>query len=268
MKPVLVTLAHDPQGLLLPHLQALADPLKALFSQAYLSIGPVTRLKQSEQIEQLAQDAFFHFVEHTSDLPVGEDLRQLYTYAVAHCSPETILHLCFADRVVFALQSEQRDAFCSDIADLRAKAPPLLFQRSDWAWAAHPANYRRIEGIVTEVGELLYGKRFDFAWCHLAVQAELLHAVLPHTNRTDFSICAELVLLLRDSLATKDVDWLTWEDPFLLQRDAVQLKQEREQDPSETRKRLHYALPMLQVLYDYAGGYEWTGLRIKNFVEG
>ncbi|MFN8446121.1 MAG: hypothetical protein U0175_35345 [Caldilineaceae bacterium] len=268
MKPVLVTLAHDPQGLLLPHLQALTDPLKRLFGQAYLSIGPVTWLKQSERIEQLAQDEFFQIVEHATDLPVGEDLRQLYTYAAEHCAPETILHLCFADRVAFALRSEQRNAFCRAVEDLRAEETPLLFQRSAWAWAAHPANYQRIEGIVTEVGELLYGKRFDFAWCHLAVQAGSLRAVLPHTTQTDFSICAELVLLLRDSLATKDVDWLTWEDPFLLQRDGAQLKQEREQDPSETRKRLHYALPMLQVLYEYAGGYEWTGLRIKDFVKG
>jgi hypothetical protein len=44
------------------------------------------------------------------------------------------------------------------------------------------------------------------------------------------------------------VDWLAWEDPFILQRDAAELKREREQSLDETNKRLKYVLPMLETL--------------------
>lgn len=268
MKTILVTLAHDPQGLLLPHLQVIAPQLKQLFDQAFLSIGPVTRARQAQAIDHLAQDPFFTFVEHTTDLPVGEDLRQLYAYAAQQVPSDAILHLCFVDRVIFALRSEQHEAFANDMRTLQTDQTPLLYQRSEWAWAAHPINYRRLEAMVTDVGEMLYGRRFDFAWCHLAVQAGQLQEALTEVTKSDFSVCAELVLWLKDSLATKDVDWLTWEDPFLLQREGQQLKSEREADPKETRKRLHYVLPMLQVLYERAGGYHWTGLRVKDIIKG
>jgi hypothetical protein len=44
------------------------------------------------------------------------------------------------------------------------------------------------------------------------------------------------------------VDWLVWEDPFILNRDAAELKQEREQSLAETNKRIKYVLPMLETL--------------------
>lgn len=59
---------------------------------------------------------------------------------------------------------------------------------------------------------------------------------------------AELVLNLKDKIQTQAVEWLAWEDPFIYGRDAQQLKQEREQSIAETRKRLAYVIPMLQLL--------------------
>lgn len=59
---------------------------------------------------------------------------------------------------------------------------------------------------------------------------------------------AEIVLMLRDNIQTKDVDWLAWEDPFLYSCNPQQLKKEREQSIRETRKRLAYVIPMLQLL--------------------
>jgi len=44
------------------------------------------------------------------------------------------------------------------------------------------------------------------------------------------------------------VDWLAWEDPFILERDADKLKQEREHSLVETQKRLKYVLPMIETL--------------------
>jgi hypothetical protein len=44
------------------------------------------------------------------------------------------------------------------------------------------------------------------------------------------------------------VDWLAWEDPFLLGQDPDVLKHERENSLTETNKRLNYVLPMVETL--------------------
>jgi hypothetical protein len=72
---------------------------------------------------------------------------------------------------------------------------------------------------------------------------------LPRLKNTDTSALAEMIVRLRDRAQAKDVDWLAWEDPFILSRDARELKAERERSDAENRKRLAYVIPMLQVLY-------------------
>jgi len=44
------------------------------------------------------------------------------------------------------------------------------------------------------------------------------------------------------------VDWLAWEDPLILSRDANEYKLERENSLAETNKRLNYVLPMIETL--------------------
>jgi len=44
------------------------------------------------------------------------------------------------------------------------------------------------------------------------------------------------------------VDWLAWEDPFIFNRDADELRHERENSLAETQKRLAYVLPMIETL--------------------
>ncbi len=63
---------------------------------------------------------------------------------------------------------------------------------------------------------------------------------------------AEMVLPLIGETRTQEVDWLAWEDPFILSRDPQQLKEEREHSQQEMRKRLAYVIPMLQLLYNAA----------------
>ena len=59
---------------------------------------------------------------------------------------------------------------------------------------------------------------------------------------------AEMAYYMQDEVKTKDVDWLAWEDPFILNRDADELKRERELSLDETNKRLEYVLPMIETL--------------------
>src|SRR5262249_16855456 len=108
---------------------------------------------------------------------------------------------------------------------------------------------QNIEQFLTYVGELLLGQRLDFAWCHLAVRVSQLQAILPRVHNHDFSILGEMVILLRDKIQTKEVDWLAWEDPFILSPEPIQLKSESEIRQQETRKRLSYAIPILDLLY-------------------
>jgi hypothetical protein len=102
--------------------------------------------------------------------------------------------------------------------------------------------------MVTKTGEFLFGQSLDFAWCHMAVQAHRLGGVVPHIRSHDMGLFAELVIALRDEISTIDVDWLSWEDPFIFGRDPQDLRSEREGSASETRKRLGYVIPMLKIL--------------------
>jgi hypothetical protein len=59
-----------------------------------------------------------------------------------------------------------------------------------------------------------------------------------------------MVCLLKDQVRTQDVDWLAWEDPLIHSHDPEQLKRKRENSVQETRKRLAYLIPCMQVLLE------------------
>jgi hypothetical protein len=188
-------------------------------------------------------------------MPVGQHFLSLYEYAAAASPPHQILHLCFVDRLAFALQTHHRDQFIADVNAVTTKRAPLIFQRSPTAWRTHPRNYYEIERIATVVGEILLGKILDFAWCHLAIQAGELQSLLQRVERTqndDMSITAELVLLSASHINTQGVEWLEWEDPFFSTEDAAVLKQLREGSVAESDKRLAYIVPMLQKIFRHS----------------
>ena len=240
----------DPGGIFLRHLERITPQLKSTFAKAILNLPPNTRQAQPGAVLKLEADPFFQCVEFPES-PVGDHFRALYTCAARSCPPEQVLHLCYIDRLAFALQTPHRQPFLADMMATTPERTPLLYHRSPAAWDTHPRNYRDIEGMVTRAGEWLFHKNLDFAWCHMAIQAGLLAEVLPGTHQSDLSMVAELVLAILPRVKTKDVDWLAWEDPFILGRDPQELKTERENNPAETRKRLAYATRMIQVLSQY-----------------
>jgi len=75
-----------------------------------------------------------------------------------------------------------------------------------------------------------------------------LQDIMPLVRNPDLSMVAEMIFYMKDTIKTRDVDWLAWEDPFILNQDADELKLEREQSLAETNKRLGYVLPMLETL--------------------
>jgi hypothetical protein len=250
-KPAIVMPVHDPQGLILPRLTEAIPELAGIFGKAYLGITDRTQVAQPVAVEALAQHPLCDTCCLATNVPADAQWVVLFKYAAEHCQPGQWLHLCFPDRVLFALRSEYREQFVADVAAVDGGVA-VLFQRSTRAWATHPANYMDIEGFATRIGECLLGRSLDFCWCHMAVPAAQLATVLPQIRARVPYTLAELVLLLNDGLVTKDVDWLAWEDPFLLSVNADALKAEREHDPQETLKRLSYVVPTIQRLMEWS----------------
>lgn len=247
MKPALAFPYADPDGTMFPHLQAILPDLKSHFEHAYLC-PPLSTRQQGGHVQQLQADGFFTIFPIDRELQIGEHFAYLYQRAAEKAHTEQILHLCYLDRLAFALEGQYRDAFLADIDSLSMEDVPLIFQRSQSAWETHPYNYRQLEGTVTTVGRNLFGMELDYAWCHIAVRVRQLRDIMPQVKNPDLSMVAEMIFYLQDDVKTRNVDWLAWEDPFLSGQDPVVLKQERENSLAETNKRLSYVLPMIETL--------------------
>jgi len=252
MKPALVLPLSDPAVALFPHLQTIMPDLKAHFERAFLTIPDTTREQQPEDIRLLEGDDFFSLFSISSEAPIGDHFAFLYRQAAFAAHPKQILHLCFPDRLSFALRTRHRERFLADVDALTGEYLPLIFHRSESAWATHPQNYFELESFVTRVGQTLFGKTLDYGWCHFVIQAGQLREIIPQIKRHDLSMVAELILYVQEDVKTRVVDWLAWEDPFILGRDAGELKREREDSLEETRKRLSYVLPMAELLAKFS----------------
>jgi hypothetical protein len=247
MRPALAFPYNDPDGTMLPHIQTILPDLKKHFDHAYISAAP-SSFEWLRQNDLIHADSFFTVFPIAEDKLIGEAFAHLYQHAAETALSEQPLHLCYPDRMAFALEGEYRDAFLADVDSLTAEDLPLIFQRSQVAWDTHPQNYRELEGLVTTVGKNLFGKELDYGWCHIVVRAGQLREIMPLVKNPDLSMVAEMIFYLQEDIKTRDVDWLAWEDPFIFERDATELKHEREHSLAETNKRLKYVLPMLETL--------------------
>lgn len=252
MKPALAFPFNDPDGTMFHHLQIILPDLKEHFERAYIA-PPLSTLEHHDHIEHLQADDFFTIFRVDREMQIGEHFACLYQRAAETADPEQIIHLCYLDRMAFAIEGEYRISFLKDIDSLSTNDVPVIFQRSQLAWETHPRNYRELEGIVTTVGKNLFGKELDYGWCHIAVQARQLREIMPLVKNPDLSMVAEMILYMQEDIKTCDVDWLSWEDPFIFSRDAVELKRERENSLVETNKRLRYVLPMIETLTKFSG---------------
>ncbi|PKN91974.1 MAG: hypothetical protein CVU44_16920 [Chloroflexi bacterium HGW-Chloroflexi-6] len=252
MLPVLVLPLRDPDNIFYPLLKAGLPILKEHFGSAIVSIPASTRERQPQNVAEMQADPFYHVYHAQTEAPAGLHFTELYRYAAGDSAPEQVLHLCYPDRLTFALQPAYRDSFLADAASLHPESLPLIFHRSARAWETHPQNYRQLEGFVSRLGETLFGKTLDYGWCHLVVQAGELRQVMEKVSHPEISMVAEMVLQMQHHIHTRDVDWLAWEDPFILNRDPAELKAERESSLAETQKRLSYCLPMTEILAQFA----------------
>jgi hypothetical protein len=247
MRPALAFPYNDPDGKMCPHLQAILPDLKNHFDHAYVSAPPAS-IELLTQNDLIHADNFFTVFPVDENKLIGEHFAYLYQCAAKTAHPDQLLHLCYPDRMAFALEGKYKDAFLADINTLSVSDVPLIFQRSQVAWETHPQNYWDLEGLVTTVGENLFGRELDYAWCHIVVRAKQLYEIMQLVKNPDLSMVAEMIFYIQDTIKTRDVDWLAWEDPFILERDANELKMERENSLFETKKRLKYIIPMIEML--------------------
>jgi hypothetical protein len=247
MHPALAFPFNDPDGTMFPHLQAILPDLKNHFEHAYIC-PPLSTWDHVHRMQQLQSDDFFTIFPAPRVMQIGEHFAYLYQRAAEAAPPDQIIHLCFLDRLAFALEGHYRDLFLNDIDSLSVRDVPVIFERSQVAWETHPQNYRELEGMVTTVGWNLFGRELDYAWCHIAVRAGELRELMALVKNPDLSMVAEMIFHVQAHIQTREVDWLAWEDPFLHGRDPHELKRERENSLVETNKRLSYVLPMIETL--------------------
>ena len=255
MLPTAAMPMNDPNGRLFPHLKAVTPDLKRLFDTVYLSVPLATRRQQPAQVAWLKSEPFYKVITYDEEISVGDDFLNLYGTAARLSPPRQIIHLCYIDRVAFALQTTHRRQFISDLSALQPRQTPMIYRRSEAAWQTHPQNYFLFENMVTAAAKRLFGRSLDYAWCHIAFPAATLLNIIPTIKRRDMAHVAEYILPIREEAHVKDVDWLSWEDPFIFKRDVAELKAEREQSLSETHKRLAYVIAMLQLLNEASGGW-------------
>ncbi len=253
IKPVLILPFNDAKGIVWRSFEPIVPQLKQAFAAVLVGVPADTAQGQPAFMAAMRADPFFGALETPAGQMPGEYFLALYEWAARACLPGQVLHLAFPDRVAFALGGGFGEAFLEDVRCLTETDTPLLFARSEAAWATHPVNYRQAEAMITAAGELLFGKRLDFAWCHLAIEARRLGSLLPTLTRRDMSLLAEMVAGLVDDVQMREVDWLAWEDPFILGVDGAALKAEREGSAAQSRHRLRYAIPMMEVLLERAG---------------
>ena len=161
MKPAIAFPFNDPDGKMFHHLQIILPDLREHFEHAYIA-PPLSTLEHVEHIQHLRAYDFFTIFPVEREMQIGEHFAYLYQRAAQSAHPEQIIHLCYVDRMAFALEGTYRDLFLSDIDTLSADGVPLIFQRSQRAWETHPKNYRELEGIVRTVGKNLFGKELDY----------------------------------------------------------------------------------------------------------
>ena len=247
MRPALAFPFNDPDGTMFPHLRAILPDLRNHFERAYIC-PPLSTLNPIQHMEHLQSDDFFTIYPAPRQMQIGEHFAYLYQRAAQTAPPDQIVHLCYLDRLAFALEGEHRDSLLNDIDSLSTQDVPVIFKRSPAAWASHPQNYRELEGMVTTVGRNLFGRELDYAWCHIAVRAGELREIMPLVTNPHLSMVAEMIFHMQTHIQTREVDWLAWEDPFVSGRDPNELKRERENSLVETDKRLSYVLPMIEML--------------------
>jgi len=242
---------HDPQGTCNTALSRHLGRLQSTFKAICIGATPPTVAHNAAFLAQL-RAAGCQIAENGPETSIGDHSRSALRLAVEHAAPDQPIAFLFLDRFLYAMETDHREPFLADLARYQDQAC-MVFERTPTAWATHPANYHEVEGMTTRLGELLFGSTVDWCPCALLLGADLARLIVHESNNSTYAVWTEWLLLAArhgSSIASTEVDWLAWEDPFWARADpkarveAGELKRAQEQDPLQVVKRIQMHAPI------------------------
>jgi hypothetical protein len=242
---------YDPTGKFNGGLQRQMPALMAMFDGVCASVAAPTATENAEFVRALLEQSWW-LAENAPGTQHGEHSRQALRLAVRHAQPGQAIFFGFLDRVLFALETEWRDAFLGDVERYRGEEF-VLFERSPRAWETHPANGREIEQMASRMFEFLHGYAIDLMPCGFVFSLETARALLAESVHASTAVWGEWVLLALKNkipLTRRQVDWLAWKDAYWDGVEAAQLKRARETSQGETLKRIKMNVPVMEMLVE------------------
>jgi hypothetical protein len=242
---------HDPQGTYNDALRRHLDRLQSTFDAICIGATPPTVADNAVFLAEL-RVAGCLIAENGPGTSIGDHSRSALRLAVEQTSPMQPVAFLFLDRFLFALETEHKEPFLADLARYGDQAC-MVFERTSAAWATHPANYKEVESMTTRLGELLFGSTVDWCPCALILGADVSRAIVQESDNPTYAVWAEWLLLAAKrgaTIASTEVDWLAWEDPFWARADpkarldAETLKQAQENDSLQVAKRIQMHAPI------------------------
>jgi len=236
---------HDPQGAFNDALRRQLGHLRTTFDTICVGATPATVSGNAEFLAEL-RAAGCLIAENGPGTSIGDHSRSALRLAVEQAGPRRPVAFLFLDRFLFAMETELKEPFLADLARYQDQAC-IVFERSPAAWATHPDNYREVEGMTTRLGELLFGSTVDWCPCALILGANVSRFIVRESNNPTYAVWPEWLLLAAKygaTIASTEVDWLAWEDPFWQQITPQELKHAQENDPLQVVKRIQMHVPM------------------------
>lgn len=241
---------HDPQGACNAALRRHLDRLKSFFEVICVGATPPTIAHNASFVADL-RAAGCLIAENGPETTIGDHSRSalrlaLDRAAVEHAAAEQPIAFLFLDRFLYAMETEHREPFLADLARYQDQAC-LVFERTPAAWQTHPVNYKEVEGMTTRLGELLFGSTVDWCPCALILSAPIALGIVEQSVNSTYAVWAEWLLLAARQgapIASTEVDWLAWEDPFWSQTEVEELKRAQENDPLQVVKRIQMHAPI------------------------
>jgi hypothetical protein len=237
---------HDPDGRYNKVLQRQLGHLRSAFDRICVSVTAPTEAHNGAFLEQL-EIGGCAVSYNPSESAIGDHFREALRLAVPLRQP---IFFGFIDRVLYAMESEWKASFLSDLAQLKTR-PFTIYDRSQLAWDTHPSNYREIEHMVSRMGDWLFGEYLELGLCAFTLSAETADTVVRQSTSPGIEVLGEWVLLAAANgipITTTKVDWLLWEDPYWEGRDPQAFKLAREQSWDETVKRIRMMTPFMKMM--------------------
>jgi len=240
---------HDPSGTFNEALRRHLDRLQSTFDVLCIGATPPTVAHNAAFIAEL-RAAGCRVAENGPQTTIGDHSRSALRLAVAPAGENQPIAFLFLDRVLYAMETEHKEPFLADLARYQDQAC-MVFERTPAAWATHPASYKEVEGMSTRLGELLFGRTVDWCPCALLFSAEISRGILAESSNPSYAVWTEWLLLAARqgaAIASTEVDWLAWEDPFWEQVDSQAYRRAQNTDPNQIVKRIHMQAPIALVL--------------------